>query len=113
MSECIFCKIVKKQVPSDIVYEDEDIIAFKDINPGAPVHILIVPKVHISSLNELADTELAGKMILAAKKVAKMYNIDKSGYKLIVNTGEGAGQLVRHIHMHLLGGGDKSKWRIP
>ena len=113
MEECIFCKIINKEVKSDIVYEDKDIIAFKDINPGAPVHILIVPKIHISSLNELKDKNLAGKMLLIAKKIAKMFNVDKSGYKLIINTGKGAGQLIEHLHMHLLGKGDKDKWRLP
>ena len=89
-----------------IQYEDEDIVAFDDINPKAPVHILIVPKKHIGSVNELEDTDaaLAGKLILVAKKIAIEKGIDKTGYRLIFNVGKNSGQIVEHIHLHLLGG---------
>ncbi len=106
MENCIFCKIVKKELGSEIVYEDEEILAFKDINPQAPVHILIIPKRHISSLNEASgeDGVLLGKILLVAKELARRFNIDFSGYRIVLNTNFGAGQSVYHIHFHLLGG---------
>ncbi len=102
---CIFCGIINKQDSADIVYEDEQFIAFRDINPDAPVHLLIVPKKHIPSVNDLKskDTELVGKLILAAKKVAEQQNI-ADGYKLNFNVGRKGGQLVDHLHLHLMGG---------
>jgi histidine triad (HIT) family protein len=105
---CIFCKIVNKEIPADIVYEDEDVLAFKDIHPLAPVHILIIPKRHIGSINDLKDEDaaLAGKMILAAKKLAAELRTDEKGYKLLFRTGEWGGQEVGHIHLHLIGGAE-------
>ncbi len=106
MEDCIFCKIVKKEVPSDIVYEDEKIIAFKDIKPVVPVHILIIPKVHISSVNHLEskDRELLGELFLVARKIAKDQGVTERGYRLVFNVGRDAGQTVDHLHIHLLGG---------
>ena len=104
--DCIFCKIIKKEIPSVTVYEDDDILAFKDIRPIAPVHIIIIPKRHIESVNDLkdSDSKLAGELIVAAKKIAKDFDISEKGYKLLIRTGEWGGQEVSHIHMHLIGG---------
>lgn len=102
---CIFCHIVAKELPADILYEDEDLVVFKDINPHAPVHLLIVPKKHFNSMNSLSE-ETAGilaKMALAAKRMAEKHRI-QSGYRLQINTGREAGQVIFHLHMHLLGG---------
>ena len=104
MEGCIFCKIVKKSVPAEIVYEDEEILAFSDIKPLAPVHILIIPKKHIHSVDhvEIEDKTLMGDLILAAQKIARERNLN--GYKLQINVGKPAGQLIDHIHLHLLSG---------
>ena len=104
--ECLFCKIVNKELPSEIVYEDKEILVFKDINPKAPVHLLIVPKKHIPSVNELKkeDKDLIGSLFLVAKNMAEKTEINKTGYKLCFNVGKGAGQMVDHLHLHLLGG---------
>lgn len=103
--ECIFCKIVNKEIPSEIVYEDDKSIVFKDLNPVAPVHMLIIPKEHISSLFEMKEShkELMGHLIYVASKVAKDLNLDK-GYRIVNNCGEEGGQTVDHIHYHLIGG---------
>lgn len=104
MEDCIFCKIVKEEIPADKIFENEKMVAFNDINPKARAHILIVPKKHIESVKNLkeADKELAGELILAAQKIAK----DKSfeGYKLVINVGREGGQIVDHLHLHLLSG---------
>ena len=102
----LFTKIINREIPVDIVYEDEEIIAFNDINPQAPVHVLIVPKKEIVTLNdlELDDQEIIGKMFLTAKKLAVKLNIDKTGYRTVFNCNEHGGQTVFHIHLHLLGG---------
>ena len=104
--DCIFCKIVKKEIPAEIIFEDGDVVAFKDVNPIAPVHILIIPKEHIESINDLQeeDSELMGKMIFTAKKIAKDFDVSERGYKLLIRTGEWGGQEVPHIHLHLIGG---------
>ncbi len=108
MLNCNFCMIVDGKLPSEMVYEDNDIIAINDIHPKAPVHVLIIPKKHYDSVNSvgehIGDLDLMGKMILVAKKLAKKLNVDASGYRLVINTGENAGQEVDHIHMHLLAG---------
>ncbi len=106
MKDCIFCKIVDKELPADILYEDNNVIVFKDIKPKAPLHILIVPKKHIPSINhlELEDKELMGEMFLAAKKMAKKQGVTETGYRLVFDTGKNAGQTVDHLHLHLLGG---------
>lgn len=103
--ECIFCKIAKKEIPSSIVYEDEEIVAFNDINPQAPVHIIIIPRKHIPRVIDLEenDAPLIGKLFIIAKNLAKEKNIEE-GYRLIINCNPGAGQSVFHIHLHLLGG---------
>lgn len=102
--DCIFCKIIDGQIKSEIIYQDDKVIAFKDINPEAPVHLLIVPKIHISSLNELNDTELGGHVLMVAKNLAKQFNINESGYRVINNCNADGGQVIFHIHFHLLGG---------
>lgn len=106
MSDCIFCKIINKEIPSEIVFENEVAIAFKDINPKARVHVLVVPKKHIASVNVIAeaDIELVGKLIYQAKLLASELDIAGSGYKLIFNCGQDGGQAVSHLHLHLLGG---------
>ena len=106
MDDCIFCKIIKKEIPSTIVYEDEDILAFNDINPVAPVHILVIPKKHIPSLVELEeeDEKIVGRIYTVIKKIAKQVGIEKEGYRVIVNCGKDAGQEVPHLHFHLLAG---------
>ncbi|MFN8434030.1 MAG: histidine triad nucleotide-binding protein [Anaerolineales bacterium] len=106
MSDCIFCKIIKGEIPSTNVYKDEFVTAFRDINPAAPTHILIVPNKHIASVNMLIpdDEPLIGKMVSIAKQLANKEGIAESGYRLLINTGEEAGQTVFHIHLHLLGG---------
>ncbi len=106
MTECIFCKIIEKKIPADIVFEDEKIIVFKDIKPKAPVHLLILPKEHIVSVNEVEekDKDILGNLLLVAKEIAKEVGVNGLGYKLAINVGEGAGQEVPHLHIHLLGG---------
>ncbi len=107
MNYCIFCKILKKEVPADILYEDDKVIAFPDIAQLAPVHILIIPKEHITSINDLSSDDgedIAGRLIMVAKKLAKQQDIDKNGYKLLFRVGEDGGQEVPHIHLHLMGG---------
>jgi histidine triad (HIT) family protein len=104
--ECIFCKIVAGEIPSDFIYEDEEFIAFRDIQPQAPVHVLIVPREHIASLNKLSEknTLLIGRLILLAKHLAEKENIAENGYRLVINCGSEGGQIVPHLHLHLIGG---------
>ena len=112
MAETIFSKIIRKEIPASIVYESETVLAFKDINPQAPVHILIIPKVPIAYATELDGKKhavLLGELFDAANKLAKEQNIDKSGFRLVINCGDNGGQEVPHLHMHLLGG-RKMKW---
>ncbi len=106
METDIFCKIIEGKAPAEIVYRDEEIIAFKDIHPRAPVHILIIPKKHIRSVCELTpeDAPVLGKMALVADKVAKREGIFESGFRLVLNCGPDSGMIVPHLHMHLLGG---------
>ena len=106
MNDCIFCKIINKEIPSSIVYEDSEIIAFRDINPVAPIHILVIPKKHIESLIDLKqeDELLIGKIYTVINKIAEQEGIAESGFRVIVNCGEDGGQEVRHLHYHLLGG---------
>jgi len=102
--DCIFCKIAAKEIPSKAAYEDELVYAFYDLEPQAPVHILLIPKKHLSSLNDAKeeDQALLGHMLLVVKKLAKSLELDK-GYRLVINTGDDGGQTVKHLHMHLLG----------
>lgn len=104
MNECIFCKIAKKEIKGNIVYEDNDVLAFKDLNPQAPVHILIIPKKHIETLNELQDEKLAGHLLTVSISIAKQNNLQDKGYRIVINCQKDAGQAVFHIHYHLLGG---------
>jgi len=104
--DCVFCKIVSGEIPSGKVYEDGEILAFNDIHPAAPVHILIIPKRHISTLSDAGDGDAAllGKLLLAAKNLAKEKGVADSGYRTLINCNRGAGQTVFHLHVHLLGG---------
>ena len=106
MEDCIFCKIIKGEIPSNKVYEDEEILAFKDINPAAPIHILVIPKKHITSLIEIKeeDEKLIAKIYSVINKIAKDMQIDQKGFRVIVNCGEDGGQEVGHLHFHLLAG---------
>jgi histidine triad (HIT) family protein len=100
---CIFCKIVNKELPSNHVLENDDFVAFHDLNPKAPVHILIIPKLHVDSFNEVT-AEMMMKMTSFMHEVAKKVGVEKSGYRLITNVGDNGGQEVKHLHFHLLGG---------
>jgi len=104
--DCIFCKIVKKEIPAKIVYSDKDVLAFEDINPQAPIHIIIIPQKHIEKLAEIneSDISLIGRMVFIATKIAKEKKISDSGYRLVLNCNRDAGQTIFHIHLHLLGG---------
>lgn len=104
--DCLFCKIVKREVPSTIVYEDDHILAFEDINPKAPIHHLIIPKKHIATINDITPEEatLTGNLLLTAKHIAKERGIDEDGYRVSMNCNSHGGQVVYHIHLHLLGG---------
>ncbi len=108
MTDCLFCKMVSGEIEPDVVYEDEDVLAFRDLNPQAPTHVLVVPKRHISTLDDLApeDAELIGKLVLSAKKVAEQEGLRgvERGYRTVINCNAEAGQSVFHIHLHLLGG---------
>jgi len=112
---CLFCKIVKKEIKADIVWEDDDVLAFRDIHPLAPVHILVIPKKHIASINDLTrdDIQLAGKFIIAGKETAEKLGIKDSGYKLLARVGRDGGQEIGHIHLHLLGGARLSEGIHP
>jgi histidine triad (HIT) family protein len=105
--DCIFCNIVAGKIPGTVVdYQDHDIFAFRDIKPVASTHILIIPKKHIASLNELkpSDLQLISKMVDTANRLAKQNGVSEKGYRLVINTGKEGGQLVQHLHMHLIGG---------
>jgi len=106
MNECIFCKIIRGEAPAKFVYRDEDIVVFHDTRPKAPVHVLIVPTEHIESASALEDKHSAiiAKMILKTKEIAKLLGVYDSGYRLGINVGRGAGQIVFHLHIHLMGG---------
>ena len=107
----IFTKIINKQIPADIVYEDENYLAFKDINPQAPIHILIIPKIEIATVNDMKEEEsyLFGGLFFIAKQIASKLNISDEGFRLVMNCNEYGGQTVNHIHLHLLGG-RKMSW---
>lgn len=104
--DCIFCKIVSGEIPSDKVYEDEKMLAFRDLNPEAPQHVLIIPKVHLSSVSDATDEhiELLGYMQIKIVEIAKKLGINKTGFRIVANTGDEGGQTVHHLHYHLLGG---------
>jgi histidine triad (HIT) family protein len=104
--DCVFCRIIRGEISSNILYKDEDVVAFPDINPATPVHLLIVPRKHIPSLTDMTDeeTKLVGKMVIAAKKIAREQGLFEKGYRLTINNGPDAGQVVMHLHMHFMGG---------
>ncbi len=106
MSDCLFCKMVNGEIQADTVYEDGDVLAFRDINPQAPVHVLVVPKRHIATINDLQDDDavLVGKLLLAAQQIARREGIDEKGYRTLMNCNAEAGQTVFHLHLHVLGG---------
>jgi histidine triad (HIT) family protein len=106
VEKCIFCRIVAGEVPGDIVYQDRDFLAFRDISPQAPTHLLIIPKIHITSSAEITEEqqELSGRLIIIAKNLAEKEGIDKRGYRLVINCGPDGGQAVPHLHLHLIGG---------
>jgi len=106
MSDCLFCKIVRSEIPASIVYQDDQLIAFDDIDPQAPTHVLIVPRRHVSTLNDLdaADDQLVGEMVRRAAAIASERGISAGGYRTVFNTNREAGQTVFHIHLHLIGG---------
>lgn len=106
MSDCLFCKLRDGEISANIAYENEEVLAFHDVNPQAPVHILIIPKVHISTINDLDDSDelIMGKLFSSAKIIATQQGVSDDGYRLVVNCNEKAGQTVFHIHMHLLAG---------
>ena len=106
MSDCLFCKMVSGEITPDTVYEDDDVLAFRDISPQAPTHVLVIPKQHIATLNDLTaeSTALIGKMVLVATQVAKQEGFSEQGYRTLINCNADGGQAVFHIHLHLLGG---------
>ena len=106
MSDCLFCKMINGEIQPDTVYEDDDVLAFRDINPQAPTHFLVIPKRHIATINDLNsdDAELVGKLYLAAKQVAEQEGVAADGFRTVMNCNAGAGQTVFHIHLHVLGG---------
>jgi histidine triad (HIT) family protein len=106
MSECVFCKIARKEIPSKIVYEDGDVVAFEDLKPKAPLHVLLIPKSHVERVSELdpGKAAIASKLVLAANKIAREKGVDKTGYRLVINCGKDAGQEVFHLHLHLMAG---------
>ena len=106
MSDCLFCKMVAGDIQPDIVFEDDEVLAFRDLNPQAPLHVLVIPKMHIATTNDLTpDTAgVVGKLYLAAKQIAADEGVAEPGYRMVMNCNAGAGQSVYHIHLHLLGG---------
>jgi histidine triad (HIT) family protein len=106
MSDCLFCKMVAGEIQPDVVYEDDEVLAFRDLNPQAPLHVLVIPRVHIATTNELTpdNADVVGKMYLAAKQIAADAGVAEPGYRMVMNCNAGAGQSVYHIHLHVLGG---------
>jgi histidine triad (HIT) family protein len=103
---CLFCKIVAKQIPAQILFEDDDVLAFHDINPGAPTHVLVIPKLHLAGLDAATaeHAALLGKLMLATQRAAALTGLQKGGYRVVTNSGPDAGQSVFHLHLHVLGG---------
>jgi histidine triad (HIT) family protein len=103
---CLFCNIVEKKIPADVVYEDEHALAFRDIRPVAPTHVLVIPKKHVAAIHDLtpADAALVGNVLVAARTVADKLGLVKDGFRLVINDGDAAGQTVHHVHVHVLGG---------
>ena len=101
---CLFCRIVRREIPAKVIHEDEHTVAFRDIDPKAPTHVLVIPKEHVPSLNEATDAAQIGRLMLVAAQIAKTEGIAEDGYRTVVNSGANAGQTVFHLHLHLLGG---------
>ncbi len=104
MTDCLFCKMVAKEIQPDIVYEDDQVLAFRDISPKAPTHILVIPKQHIATLNDLQDKQLAGHLLQTVTQLAAAEGIAETGYRTVINCNNAGGQEVYHLHLHLLGG---------
>ena len=104
MSDCLFCKIAAGDIPATIVAQTDQFVAFRDIDPQAPIHVLVIPRKHVASLNEATDSEMLGGLLQLAKAVAVQEGISEGGYRVVLNTNAGAGQAVFHIHLHVLGG---------
>lgn len=105
-SDCLFCRIASHELPATIRFEDEAMIAFDDIHPKAPVHVLLVPKFHVASMNDVSeDPKMVGALLLCLKKLAREFGLAEAGYRIVINTGRGGGQVIDHLHLHLLGGG--------
>lgn len=106
MADCLFCKIIRREIPATLVFEDDRVLAFNDINPQAPTHVLVVPKRHIATLNDIGteDDNLVGELVRRAAAIAKERGLSAGGYRTVFNTNRGAGQTVFHVHLHLLGG---------
>jgi histidine triad (HIT) family protein len=106
VSDCLFCRIVRKEIPAKIIFENERVLAFEDIRPKAPVHVLVIPKDHFASLNDAPDgaEDLLGEILFRAREIAREKGIGESGYRIVLNTGRDSGQEVFHIHFHILGG---------
>lgn len=103
MTDCLFCKMVNRQITPDIVFENDDVLAFKDINPQAPVHVLVIPKKHVDTIHDLDNRDLAGELLLSARRVAEQLGLSK-GYRVAINCKEEGGQEIYHLHLHILGG---------
>lgn len=112
MNDCIFCRIARCEIPASIVYEDDAVVAFRDLSPQAPEHVLVVPRAHYSGLDDDVPPEVLGGLLAAAPRVAKAVGIASSGYRVIINTGPDAGQTVSHLHMHVLGGAVMSEGMV-
>ena len=104
MTDCLFCRIARKEIPAQIVAETDDCLAFRDISPQAPTHVLVIPKVHVDSLIKIADPLIVGRMAVLAAELAKTLGVSDAGYRLVINTGDDGGQTVKHLHAHLLAG---------
>ena len=102
--DCLFCRIVRREIPATLVAETEDCVAFRDVRPQAPVHVLVIPREHVASLNEATDARLVGRLAIVAAEIARKEGIAESGYRTVINTNADAGQTVFHVHLHLLGG---------
>jgi histidine triad (HIT) family protein len=113
MTDCIFCKIAAGEIPSSLLYEDDEVVAFDDLSPQAPVHSLIIPRAHYENIGDAVPPEILTAVFAAVPKVARIKGIDTKGYRLIVNTGHDAGQTVPHFHVHLLGGIKMSEGMLP
>ena len=103
-ADCLFCRIVRKEIPATLVHESDDCVAFRDIDPQAPVHVLVIPREHATSLNDINDPAVVGRLALVAAEIARAEGIAESGYRTVINTNRDGGQTVAHLHLHLLGG---------